>query len=193
MPFLKTTITRFTGILFLIFLAKSSLFGQTSHPKNLKINCFLPSVVKDSSDLNATIVIKNISNSSVLLYSELIEGLFGIILENSGPNIRLIVQQKISDSFQNYSGRSFVDPAPFSDSSATLDKISIGPRDSASWSFHLDSRYMFEQGNYRVKCIYRSDVHKNSTIESKWTYFQVSKRIDAHRYFDEESKMIHRR
>jgi hypothetical protein len=174
-------------VMFLTFaiLTQSVLVAQLSPlSTRLKITCQLPPIVRDSSDLSVRIVITNISDTVVNVYSELYEGLFDNIFDDSKVNLTIIVERRGAKGFREYSGRSFVDPVPYNDSNFKLVRVAIAPMDSVIKHFGIDDRYTFEIGNYRMMCYYWNNVHvKNPTI-SNWTYFRVSKRIQVNHVFN---------
>lgn len=143
----------------------------------------MSNIVKDSSDLNAQIAIINSSLSAREVYRELIVGMFDNIFDYNIVNLELDVEKRTKNGFRSFTG-SFFDPAPGSDTTRKLARVLLKAGDSVVNYFHIDSRYTFEIGAYRIKCRYWNDVRNfHSSVESKWTYFKVARPIYARRYF----------
>lgn len=151
---------KFSAVLLLIALQSTSTAQPSHTPNNLKITVHIPAIVKDSSDLKARIVVKNLSDTAITLYTELLEGVFDGTFDNDPIDFRLVVQRKFPNGFREHRGRAFIDPAP-----------DDGPaRD--------------------IKCFYYKDVRKNSSTVSNWCYFRVIKPINIRHYFEEEFGLI---
>lgn len=161
-------------ILFNAILAKS----QTSVlSDSISISCILPKKISAGRDLNAKIYVKNISDVKVDVYSKFLEGDFLNISGDNYINLTLVVERKDNGIFHSYSNRSFLEPYSSIDSSIYPRKVTLSSKDSIINFFHLDSRYKFDVGNYRMKCLYWNNVKENKSIESVWVYFKVNKTI----------------
>lgn len=179
-------------LLFLCFIFYKAVFilAQNINEKDkIEVKCILPTAtIRNNQDLKAKIVIKNNSNSKIIVYSELQEGIFNNILNDNAANLRLVVQRKRSNVFQNYLNKVFVDPPPTTDTTDKLVRITLLPKDSVTNYFHVDSRYGFDAGDYRMKCLYWNNAHINKSIESNWVHFRVAKSIYVKHYFNELPK-----
>lgn len=172
-------------LLSLVFFSKGLLFGQYTNDK-VKVRCILTNTtVGDNQDLRAKIIITNNSDSTIFVYRELEEGIFNDILGDNMNNFKLIVQRKVSKQFQQYSNGVFIDPPPSIDTNDNLRKIRLLPKASVANYFHVDSRYKFDIGDYRMKCLYWNNIHVNKSIESNWVYFRVVKPIYVKHYVSE--------
>jgi hypothetical protein len=160
--------------------------AQDKNAKNkIALQCTLPKKVYDNIGLNAKIIIKNISDSAVTVYKEIVEGMFSNGLINNFTNFSLIVQKKRENIYHDYFNKSFIEPAPGNDTIDNLEKSLVEPHDSLIIYFHVDSRYQFEIGDYRIKCLYWNNIHINQKIESSWVYFKVIRKIYVKHYYDE--------
>lgn len=180
---LKYALLSLRLIIFLIGL----LFSQNIYKKDkIKVKCVLPTTtVRDNQDLRAKIITTNISEDTIIVYNELEEGVFNNFSGDNITNLKLIVQRKQANKFREYSKGTFIDPLPTIDTTDNLRKIRIAPKDSAVNYFHIDSRYGFDIGDYRMKCLYWNNVHINESVESSWIYFKVVRPLYVKHYFGE--------
>ena len=177
----------FFSLTWLLFFAISLLFGQDGNKKaGLTITCELPAtILKNNKDLEARIIIRNNSNGRVVVYDEINEGNFDNITGDNKVNLTLIVQHKKAGKFREYSNSTFIDASPAIDTADTLKKINLASKASTIKYFHLDSRYRFDSGSYRIRCLYWNNVHVNKNIVSNWVYFRVAKTIYVKHYWNE--------
>jgi hypothetical protein len=138
--------------------------------------------VEDAKDLRAKIIVMNNSDHKMWVYSELVEGAFLNILDDNINNLELIVQRKISHKFIDYSKGVFIDPPPVTDTNDNPKKTWLLPKDSVVNYFHVDSRYKFAAGDYRMRCLYWNNNRINKTIRSNWVYFRVLKTVYVNHY-----------
>ena len=174
-------------LLMVLVLSSSSvpmIFGQDrNHKSNLEVNCVFPRLIRDSTDLNLKITIKNISDSPQVVYNDLTEGSFNDLLNNNSTNFKLVVQLKNLKGYHPYFNGSFVDPGPETDTIDHHTKVTLASNDSVVIYYHADERYKFDPGYYRLKCLYWNNVHINKSIESGWVYFRVLKTIYVKHYY----------
>jgi len=164
------------------------------HPNKIKVEFHILPVVRDSSDLNAVIVIKNIADTPVSIFNELLEDVQGGPFESTlVANLLVTVEQKRAGKYQYYSRDVHSDPIPDLEAGPAIPELVVNPLDSISWFFRIDSRYSFEIGNFRIKCRYWYDAQKESYADSKWIYFRVNKPIYSRPYFEKESGLMPRR
>ena len=176
-------------ILLLIFnLGAIGIYAQPKKDSNsISIKCELPKVVRTNKELNAKIIIRNKSSKTQYFYDELVAGNFtsDIVIGQlkSFVDINFKVEKKTNGHFKSYTG-SFVEPAPSSDSFDIPTKSRIYPGDSVIKYFHIDSRYTFIPGEYRLRCFYWNDIHSNHYVVSSWIYFHVLNIIYAKHDYD---------
>jgi hypothetical protein len=165
-------------LIIILFVIHSTFFaiGQNTTIKDsLTIKITLNKIVKSNSDLQAKIIVKNISTSPVTVYKDLQFGDFiGNQLVFDRTNFVLFLEEKKGNNYVENLSRSRIDFAPPGED--TLDdrgKMILIPKDSIIYSFHLDGISGFKVGNHRVKCIYTNHFQPTKDITSNWFYFQV--------------------
>jgi len=174
---------RFILLFVVAYTLTVSATGQNRDTSfDITVTCRMPAVVRSNNDLLLNIAIKNNSSTHVSVYKELIEGDFNNILGNNLVNFKLIVQRRRSKKFEDYINRSSVDLSFAGDTTDVLSKADLGSKDSIVDLFHVDSRWQFEPGEYRIKCLYWNDTHNNKNIESNWAYFKVEHPIYIKHY-----------
>jgi hypothetical protein len=185
----KTKIAHTTLILLMLFFLTTQVFSQRiKDTSGIAINCNIKRTIHSNKDLAMKIILKNGSKEPKFFYSELVEGMYSefmAVLNTEIVNFHLFVERKNGTSFREYEKSVFVD---FSSSDTPdLDRAKINPSDSLIIYYHVDARFGFEPGTYRIKCRYWNDTNKDGYIESKWLYFRVAKMIHVKHYFDQES------
>ena len=142
--------------------------------------------VKDSTGLLLKISIKNVSDTSMVVYKHLAEG----YQSDRRTNFNLVFEKKGKQEFKTYNMRSFYNRIPLIKDTPDLienvvdeiEKVVLKPGDSIFHSFHMDHVYKFEKGKYRVKSIYRNNILTNNKIYSNWVYFDVTNTIYVTKY-----------
>ena len=164
----------------LVFLFSNSISGQISR-NFIKVGIVLPKQIKTNGALKARITIKNISNKQIEVYKELTEG----DLTNEIANLTIIVEVKKNHKFVEHSRGAFFDAVPIFDTADNAAKIQLAQGDSLSYYYHVDNVYQFDVGYYRIKCLYRNNIHSTLRFTSGWSYFNILKKIYVKHYFDE--------
>jgi len=73
---------------------------------------------------------------------------------------------------------------PDNDSVDYIPKSLLPLQDSIIHFYHWDNVYMFEKGNYRVKCSYSNNIREKGKVSSDWDYFTVIREIDITKYYE---------
>jgi hypothetical protein len=103
----------------------------------LMVKCVMPSNVKDSMDVNASIIVLNTGISPVSVYGELAEGRFNNFLRDNKTDLEIVVDRKVGGKYQDYSGRCFIDPAQQIDTTDNLKRIILDRKTRLSIIFTL--------------------------------------------------------
>jgi hypothetical protein len=149
----------------------------------ITMTCKIPVIVKSNGDLLAKIIFRNNSPSNLSVYKELVEGDFNNMSGNNLVNFRLIVQRRRDAKFEDYLNRSYVDRSFNADTADILSKAELKPGDSIVEIFHIDTRYQFSPGEYRIRCLYWNDVHDMNNVASHWVYFKVVHPVYIKHYY----------
>ena len=162
-------------------LAFTNLSGQDQpENKSVVIKISLPKHdVKNNQDLNMKVVIINTSQNRIEAYKWITEGDEVDIF----ANVNLMVEKRSGSTYRNYFVGTLYQPPPFKDTVDNIPKVSLAPGDSVINYLHLDNRYVFEKGNYRLKCIYRNNILKPDKVESQWLYFRSTAYIFIKKYY----------
>jgi hypothetical protein len=177
---MKGKLKRITCFLSLCLIA-TTVLSQKNKSDSIFFKISLPvKNVKQKDDLKLKVVIVNMSEDTLRVYSELIEGYTSDIF----TNLNLIIERKIQGIFKTYNKRSLYSKVPTNDTTDLINKIALPPKDSIVNYYHLDNVYLFEVGDYRIRCIYRNDILKKDKILSDWKYFRVDKKIYVSKYYE---------
>jgi hypothetical protein len=173
---------RFRIIILLSIHASCSVAGQHARPgDSLSVKITLNKIVKTNKDLQARIVVKNISPSPVSVYKDLQYGDYiGSQLVFDRTNFVVILEEKKGNKYVENSGRSRIDfPPPGKDTLDDRAKIILAPKDSIIYSFHIDGLSGFKVGSHRLRCYYTNQFQATEGIPSNWFYFQAVHEIFA--------------
>jgi hypothetical protein len=161
-----------------LFTIHSSIFvieqnGDTKDSLTVKI--ILNKIVKSNHDLQAKIIVRNISTIPVSVYKDLQFGDYiGNPLVFNRTNFELILEEKKDNKFVVNKSRSEIDFAPpGEDTLDNREKIILVPNDSIVYFFHVDEISGFKVGSHRLKCFYTNHFQATKGIPSNWCYFQV--------------------
>jgi len=138
--------------------------------------------IKNPPDLKASILVRNVSGKNLQVYQHLVEGYVG----DPYTNLNLFIERKDSAGYAIYSMGTHYQLVPTEDTVDRIKKITLSDRDSIILYYHLDNTYLFEPGEYRVKCTYRNNIHKRDKIESEWAYFKVLNKIFVKHYYEQD-------
>ena len=100
--------------------------------------------------------------------------------------INLFFERKDSTGYAIYSRGTLYQLVPTEDTVDRIKKVTLSDRDSIVHLYHLDDGYLFEPGEYRVKCTYRNNIHKRDMVESEWAYFKVLNKIFVKHYYEQD-------
>ena len=175
----------------LILWTFSNVYSQNQQSNGkIFLKIFLPKEVRNNHNLIASIVLINKSDTALNFYEKLVEGFYMSKSFNEIPreltNFQLKVEKKNRAKYVEYSNRVLIDPGPDSSFAPILTRKRVGPNDSLTIYFHVDSRFQFEVGTYRMKCFFWNDLNNDSSIESNWINFRVLKKLNVVNY-DAES------
>jgi|HubBroStandDraft_6_1064221.scaffolds.fasta_scaffold76522_1 hypothetical protein len=173
---------KFLTIILLSIHSSFLVVGQNAKPKDsLTVKIMINKIVKSNKDLQAKIVVKNISTASVSVYKVLQYGDFiGSQLGFDRTNFVLILEEKKGNKFIENTSRSRIDfVPPGEDTLDDREKIILVPNDSIIYSFHVDGISGFKVGSHRLRCYYTNHFQAAKGIQSKWFYFQVLHEIFA--------------
>jgi hypothetical protein len=112
---------------------------------------------------------------------------FDFVFGRDLTNFHLEAEKLEGKAYKEYSTGSFRDPAPDFDTTDILPRKLVLAGDSLVIYFHVDSRYLFEPGRYRLKCQFRNNVRARCTTTSNWISFVVLRTIYVRHYYDEEN------
>ena len=177
---------RFLTIVLLCSYSSIFVFGQNFKTKDsLTVKIVVNKFVKSNDDLQAKVIVKNVSTAPVSVYKDLQFGDYiGSQLVFDRTNFTLVLEEKKGNKFVENLSRSRIDFAPPGDD--TLDdrkKIILIPNDSIIYSFHIDEISNFKVGSHRVRCFYTNHFQATKGIPSNWFYFQVLRELYAKHYY----------
>jgi hypothetical protein len=156
-------------------------FAQSSFGDSIVIRATLPkNKVEQKDDLLLRVVVINTSDHSFQAYEKLVEG----YASDNNMNFNLLIEKEEKGKFVLYRNRSLYQKIPTDDSADYIPKIPLAPKDSMAHFYHLDNVYMFDVGNYRVKCTYSNNIRKKDKVASDWHYFAVKKKIYVTKYYE---------
>lgn len=158
-------------------------FGQSKVHDSLIIRSTLvKNKVEQKDDLVLKVVVINASDHPLQAYKKLVEG----YASDNKMNFNLVVEkdEQGKGKFELYRNRSLYQSTPTSDSVDYIPKSLLTSHDSITHFYHLDNVYMFEEGNYRVKCVYRNNILEAGIVSSTWYYFTVVKKIYVTKYYE---------
>lgn len=158
-------------------------FAQSKAHDSLIVKAtLLKKKVEQKDDLLLKVVVVNTSGDSVKVYKELVEGY--VSDDNMNFNLIMETEEKSKGKYKPYSNRSLYQSVPDNDSIDYIPKVLLAPNDSVVHFYHLDNVYMFEKGNYRVKCMYKNNIRETNRVSSDWYYFTVVKEVFVTKYYD---------
>ena len=171
---------KFLMVMSISILSSTFVTGQKVTTKDsLTVKIMLTKTVKNNNDLQAKIIVKNVSTIPVSVYKDLRFGDFiGNLLVFDRTNFALILEEKKEGKYVQNARKTKIDFAlPGEDTLDDREKIILVPQDSIVYSFHADEISGFRVGSHRIRCFYTNQFQGTKGIPSKWFYFQVLNEI----------------